>query len=237
MINAEFSSVQLGQYLKLVLGLDFPPQLTSDGNCPCGRANDYTGYHRLNCAKWAGRSWAQGHNLVVSALAFENRRLALSVVDVDAAMRRRCTHVNSQARGDILVRATDLEIADCVQGQGCSRKQFVLDVKTVAMVDGNLGERWNANTNQFDNPGMLDAEQTKYRKHEDRYTHTGYSFVAFVCSSFGALGPSSIRYLWALAMLELRQHEALRQKQGLDPLIEVNELNIGQIAIVPVLLE
>ena len=222
MINAEFSSVQLGKYLQLVLGLAFPPQLTSDGNCPCGRANDYTGYHRLNCAKWAGRSWAQGHNLVVSALAFENRRLALSVVDVDAAMRRRCTHVNSQARGDILVRATDLEIADCVQGQGCSRKQFVLDVKTVAMVDGNgnWGEKWNANTNQFDNSGMLDAEQIKYRKHEAQYTHTGYSFVAFVCSSFGALGPSAIRYLWALAMLELRQHEALRQKQGLDPLIE-----------------
>ena len=90
------------------------------------------------------------------------------------------------------------------------------------MVDGNgnWGEKWNANTNQFDNPGMLDAEQTKYRKHEAQYAHTGYSFVAFVCSSFGALGPSAIRYLWALAMLELRQHEALRQKQGLDPLIE-----------------
>ena len=222
MINAEFSSVQLGQYLQLVLGLVFPPQLTSDGNCPCGRANDSTGYHRLNCSKWAGRSWAQGHNLVVAALAFENRRLALSVVDVDAAMRRQCTHVNSQARGDILVRASDVEITDRVQGQGCSRKQFVLDVKTVAMVDGNgnWGEKWNANTNQFDNPGMVDAEQTKYRKHEAQYAHTGYSFVAFVCSSFGALGPSAIRYLWALAMLELRQHEVLRQKQGLDPLIE-----------------
>ena len=65
-------------------------------------------------------------------------------MDIDAAMRRQCTHVNSQARGDILVRATDVEITDRVQGQGCSRKQFVLDVKTVAMVDGNgnWGERW-----------------------------------------------------------------------------------------------
>ena len=149
--------------------------------------------------------------MVVTALAFESRRLALSVVDIDAAMRRQCTHVNSQARGDILVRATDVEITDRVQGQGCSRKQFVLDVKTVAMVDGNgnWGERWNTDTNKYVNPGMLDAEQAKYRKAQ--YAHTGYSFVAFVCSSFGALGPSAIRYLWALAMLELRQHEALRQ--------------------------
>ena len=76
-------------------------------------------------------SWAQGHNLVVAALAFENRRLALSVVDVDAAMRRQCTHDNSQAQGDILVRAADVEITERVQGQGCSRKQFVLDFKTV----------------------------------------------------------------------------------------------------------
>jgi hypothetical protein len=35
---------------------------------------------------------------------------------------------------------------------------------------------------------------------------------------FGALGPSAIRYLSVLAMLELRQHEALRRLQGMDPL-------------------
>ncbi len=40
----------------------------------------------------------------------------------------------------------------------------------------------------------------------------------FVCSSFGALGPSAISYLWVLAMLELRQHETLRQAYGIDPL-------------------
>ena len=220
MINTEFSSFQLGQYLKLVLGLDFPAPCTIDGQCPCGRANDSTGYHRLNCSRWAGRSWAQGHNLVVSALASENRRLGLSVVDIDAAMRRQCTHLTSQARGDILVRTTDLEITDRAQSHGSSRRQFVIDVKTVAMVDGNgvWGERWNSATNQHDNPGMLVAEQTKYRKHEVQYAQTGYSFVAFVCSSFGALGPSAIRYLWALAMLELRQHEALRHAHGMDPL-------------------
>jgi hypothetical protein len=108
---------------------------------------------------------------VVSALASENRRLGLSVVDIDAAMRHQCTHLSSQARGDILVRTADLEITDRAQGHGSSRKQFVIDVKTVAMVDGTgvRGERWNSAANQHDNPGILAAEQTKYRKHEAQY--------------------------------------------------------------------
>ncbi len=64
-------------------------------------------------------------------------------MNFDAAMLLQCTHVNSQALGDILVRATDVEITDQVQGKGSScsgsqaRKQFVLDVMTVAMVDCN----------------------------------------------------------------------------------------------------
>ena len=33
-------------------------------------------------------------------------------MDIDAAMRRQCTHVTSQARGDILVRSVDLEITE-----------------------------------------------------------------------------------------------------------------------------
>ena len=80
---------------------------------------------------------------------------------------RQCIHSTSQA-SDILVRTTDLEITDRAQSHGFSRLQFVLDVKTVAMVGGHgdWGERWNSTTNQHDNPGMLVAEQTKYRKHE-----------------------------------------------------------------------
>jgi hypothetical protein len=78
-------------------------------------------------------------------------------------------------------------------------------------------ERRNTATSQHANPGLLTAEQTKYRKHEAEYAQTGHSFVAFVCSCFGELGTSAIRYLWVLAMLELRQHGALRHAQGLDP--------------------
>jgi hypothetical protein len=78
----------------------------------------------------------------------------------------------------------------------------------------------DANTDQHDNPGLVIAEhwQNKYQKHEIAYAHMGYSFVAFMSSCFGALGPSALRYLSVLAMLELRQHEALRLLRGMDPL-------------------
>jgi hypothetical protein len=137
-------------------------------------------------------------------------------------MRRQCTHLISQARANILVRTNELAITGRVQGHGSAQKQFVIDVKTVAMVDGNgvWDEKWNPATSHHDNHGLLTAEQTKYCKHEAQYAQMGHSFVAFVCSCFGALGPSAIRYLWVfkLAMLELRQHEALWHAQGLDPL-------------------
>jgi hypothetical protein len=75
----------------------------------------------------------------------------------------------------------------------------------------------DANTSQHDNPGMLIPEQTKNRKHEIAYAHMEYSFVAFIFLCFGASGPSAFRYLSVLAMLGLRQHEALRRLQGMDP--------------------
>ena len=65
---------------------------------------------------------------MVAALAYENRRLGLAVVDLDAAMRRQCTHLTSQARGDILVRTYEVAITDRVQGHhdGSARKQLLL---------------------------------------------------------------------------------------------------------------
>jgi hypothetical protein len=114
--------------------------------------------------------WPIIHNLVVSALASENRRSSLSVVDIDAVMRRQCTHVTSQAcRGDILVRSVDQEMTDRTQGHCCFRRQFVLDVQTVAMVDGNwvLEERWNSVTNKHENPGcQRSIASTKLNMHK-----------------------------------------------------------------------
>jgi hypothetical protein len=89
MVSLEFSSVHLGQLFRLLLGLEFPPPNTDNGICFSGRAYDASGHHRLNCPQYADKSWGQGHNLVVSALGFENRRLGLSVVDVDAAIMMR----------------------------------------------------------------------------------------------------------------------------------------------------
>ena len=69
-----------------------------------------------------------------------------------ASVSRQCTHFNSQA----IICSTDLEITDCALGYGSPRRQFVIDVKTVAMVDSNgqVGERWNARMGQYDNPGL-----------------------------------------------------------------------------------
>jgi hypothetical protein len=118
-------------------------------------------------------------------------------------------------------------------GHGYALKQFVIDVnlKTQAMVDsnGDGGELCNARDQQHENPGMLAAEQTKYRKHELAYSQTGYSFIAFICSCFEALGPSAILYLSVLAMLELRQHEAICNQQGLDPLDDSERLGESSI--------
>jgi hypothetical protein len=75
----------------------------------------------------------------------------------------------------------------------------------------------NARDNQHNNPGKFATEQTKCRKHELAYSHTGYWFVVFIRSCFLALEPSAIRYQSVLEILELRQHERLRTQQGLDP--------------------
>ncbi len=56
MAKTEFSAIQLGQYLLLILGLEFPQQQASNARCYCGRPNDSSGNHRLNCSRWASRS-------------------------------------------------------------------------------------------------------------------------------------------------------------------------------------
>jgi hypothetical protein len=45
MTKAEFSAVQLDQYLRIILGPEFRPRQTSNGNgkCFCGQANDSPG--------------------------------------------------------------------------------------------------------------------------------------------------------------------------------------------------
>ncbi len=76
-----------------------------------------------------------------------------------------------------LVRSSDLEMKDCALGHGYARRQFVIDVKTVVDSNGDWGERWNARDQQHDNPGILVAEQTKYRN-ENMNLHTRTQAIA-----------------------------------------------------------
>ena len=80
------------------------------------------------------------------------------------------------------------------------------------MLDGKClwKETWNPEKGKFDNPGMLQAEAQKFRKHGAPYAAVGFSFFPFVGSCFGALGPAAVRYLWSLAWLEQRQNAATR---------------------------
>ena len=48
-------------------------------------------YHQLTCSSWAGRSWKEGHDIVVKALKsygiYENHQLGLCAVDSDFLMK------------------------------------------------------------------------------------------------------------------------------------------------------
>ena len=55
----------------LFLGLPLPSMPDPDGICTRGTTWAAFGYHQPNCSKWAGRSWKEGHDIVVKALAFE----------------------------------------------------------------------------------------------------------------------------------------------------------------------
>ncbi len=46
MVSSEFSSVQLGQLFRLLLGLEFPLPNTDNGICFCRQANYVSGYHQ-----------------------------------------------------------------------------------------------------------------------------------------------------------------------------------------------
>ena len=45
-----------------------------------------------------------------------------------------------------------------------------------------------------------------------------YAFFPFVLGCFGGIGYQAARFLCALAFLELRQHDAIRERAGLAPL-------------------
>ena len=63
-------------------------------------------------------------------------------------------------------------------------------------------------------------QTAKHTEHTQHYENIGFGFVPFVGSSFGitVFGKSASGMLMAFASLELRQYEAQRSGNGLDPL-------------------
>ena len=70
----------------------------------------------------------------------------------------------------------------------------------------------------LENRTLTQAEDEKFRKHETNYAAVGLAFFPFVLGCFGGIGSQAARFLCTLAFLELRQHDALRERAGLAPL-------------------
>ena len=84
--------------------------------------------------------------------------------------------------------------------------------------DGDWKARWNADKTVLENHTLAKAEDEKFSKHESSYAAVGYAFSPFVLGCFGGIGSQAARFLCTLAFLELRQHDALRERAGLAPL-------------------
>ena len=107
------------------------------------------------------------------------------------------------------------------------RSDFILDVKTVSVVNGHgvWTPAFNVDKGKVTNLGLLQQEEVKNRKHGPFYAPIGFAFLPFVTSCFGSFGPTATRFLFALANLELLRHDESRQRQGLDPLVDPSALS------------
>jgi hypothetical protein len=176
------SQHQMSLCLKLLLGLPLPSMLDSSHVCPCGQNQDFHGYHRLNCKQNEGRANRAAHDLVQLALKNELQRQDLRVVDNNIEMRRQFSHLSSQKRGDLAIfSASNFLIFDSVSRQ--PRSQAIADNKTVSLVNsqGNWTPARSRNKNKIENPGLVQQEQKKNRKHAD-----------FPDSSLSSLPPPSL---------------------------------------------
>ena len=160
------SKYQMSLYLKLLHGLPLPSPNTDQGICSCGCSQDALGYHRLNCKKHAGRAFRAGHDVIQDAIARELRRLDLKVVDNDQELRKNYSHLTSKKRGDLAVSAPadTLTVYDNVNR--LYRSDFILDVKTVSVVNGHgvWTPAFNVDKGKITNLGLLQQEEVKNHK-------------------------------------------------------------------------
>ena len=110
-------------------------------------------------------------------------------MDNDNEMRRRYAHLSSQKRGDLAILSDkNYVIYDQVKHQ--PKYQAIADIKMVSLV--NSQGTWTAatrrNKDKIENPGLVQQEQTKNRKHAAFYSQIGYAFFAFAVSCFGCQG-------------------------------------------------
>ncbi len=146
--------------------------------CPCVQNHDFFGYHRLNCKQNAGRANRAAHDLVQLALKKEFQRLGLRVVDNDNEMRKQYAHLSSQKRGDLaILSAHNLLVYDSVSRQ--PRSQAIADIKVVSLVNshGTWTPAISRNKNKIENPGVVQQEQSKNRKHAPFYAPIGFCFL------------------------------------------------------------
>ena len=183
--------------------------------------HDFHGYHRLNCKHNAGRANRAAHDLVQLALKKEFQRLGLHVVDNDNEMRKRFAHLSSQKRGDLAILSdSNYLLYDQVSRQ--PRSQAIADIKMVSLVNsqGTWAPATSTRKDKIENPGLVQQEQIKNRKHADFYAPIGFAFFAFVVSCFGSFGPTAVRCMFSLADLQLRQQDSLLARQGLPPMLD-----------------
>jgi hypothetical protein len=207
-------------YLKLLLGLPLPPINTYTQCFPCGAPVDLYavyGFHCLNCKRGAVPAFKRGHDTV--QLAYELRRLNLSVVSQDTKLRQQFSHLTSKKRGALAVDAEYTHFRLLTPGQ-IPRDKFILDVSITTTVNGRA-QWWgffNRETNRYDNHTLAQKQTAKFTKHGHHYAWIGFAFVP--SSSYGTFGPTTVRLLMGLANEELRQHDSYQTQVGLDPLVD-----------------
>ena len=75
--------------------------------------------------------------------------------------------------------------------------------------DGDWNARWSADRTLLENHTLRQAEDEMFRTQETNYAAVCLAFFPFVRGCFGGIVSQAARFLCILALLELRQHDAI----------------------------
>ena len=119
--------------------------------------------------------------LLMILFNLRSRMSYIHVVDNYQQMRQRYAHLSSQKRGDLAILSTsNYLIYDQVSRQ--PRSEAIADVKMISLVNsrGTWTPAKSRNKDKIENPGLVQQEQIKNRKHADFYAPIGFAFFPFV---------------------------------------------------------